>query len=208
MLALNHRISHDVDLVIRDPQWLGYMSPRWNDRVAAFALAHEEAADYLTLKHAQGDITFLVRGSLLGLPDDSAADTAFVLEPVAEVLAKKLFYRGASLTPRDLFDWWAVETLRPGVVPHAGMGQLLAGKHQGISSALHLLSCSSSAEQIWEAILAPEKPSIREVASWGDEMLARYGALARQTRLAVRPVSDQSSPAYPPPPHSPPHPGP
>jgi hypothetical protein len=32
MLALQHRISHDVDLFIRDPQWLGYLTPRLNDR--------------------------------------------------------------------------------------------------------------------------------------------------------------------------------
>ena len=32
MLALQHRISHDIDLFIRDPHWLGYLSPRLNDR--------------------------------------------------------------------------------------------------------------------------------------------------------------------------------
>ncbi|MFT4179702.1 MAG: hypothetical protein QM612_09620, partial [Thermomonas sp.] len=33
MLALDHRISHDIDLFMRDPQWIGYISPRLNDRV-------------------------------------------------------------------------------------------------------------------------------------------------------------------------------
>ena len=32
MLAMNHRISDDVDIFIPDPQWLGYLSPRLNDR--------------------------------------------------------------------------------------------------------------------------------------------------------------------------------
>lgn len=35
MLALNHRLSDDIDLFIRDPQWIGDLSPRLNDRTAA-----------------------------------------------------------------------------------------------------------------------------------------------------------------------------
>ena len=32
MLALDHRISNDIDLFIRDPQWIGFLTPRLNDR--------------------------------------------------------------------------------------------------------------------------------------------------------------------------------
>lgn len=32
MLAMAHRISDDIDLFIRDPQWIGYLTPRLNDR--------------------------------------------------------------------------------------------------------------------------------------------------------------------------------
>lgn len=41
MLALDHRISHDIDLFIRDPQWIGYVSPRLNDCVEAVVSGYE-----------------------------------------------------------------------------------------------------------------------------------------------------------------------
>ncbi len=174
MLALNHRISHDIDLFIRDPQWIGYISPRLNDRVESIAPSYEEAADFIKLRLPEGEIDFIVRGSLLGLPDESDPDTPLPLEPVAEVLAKKLFYRGAALTPRDLFDWWAVESRLPTQVPQAVFGRLLEPKHQGILNALGYLSRSSSAARMWDDIQAPEKPKLDDAALWGEKMLGQY----------------------------------
>lgn len=127
MLALNHRISHDI-----------------------------------------------VSGSLLGLPDESDPDTSLPLEPVAEVLAKKLFYRGAALAPRDLFDWWAVGALLPSRVPGTAFGQLLVAKHAGIRNALGYLSRSSGAAAMWDSIQAPNKPLLGDVARWAGTMLDQY----------------------------------
>ena len=173
MLALNHRISHDIDLFIRDPQWLSYLSPRLNDRVGAVVSGYEEAADFLKLDLPDGEIDFIVRGSLLNLPDETSGDTPLLLEPVSEVLAKKLFYRGAALSPRDLYDWWAIETMLPGQVP-AEMGHLLESKRQGIDNALRMLPAAQSARQLWDAILAPDKPDFAEIAEWGRHRLALY----------------------------------
>lgn len=174
MLALDHRISHDIDLFIRDPQWIGYISPRLNERVEAHVAGYEEAADFLKLNLPDGEIDFIVRGSLLGLPDEASEETRLPLEPVAEVLAKKLFYRGSAMTPRDLFDWWAVETLRPELVPKPQMGRLLEGKRQGILNVLELLPRSAAAAKLWDAILAPDKPGIADTAAWGLDALNRY----------------------------------
>lgn len=174
MLALDHRISHDIDLFIRDPQWIGYITPRLNDRVEALVAGYEEAADFLKLNLPDGEIDFIVRGSLLGLPDEASEDTTLPLEPVAEVLAKKLFYRGSVLTPRDLFDWWAVETLKPGLVQKAEMGRLLENKRQGILIALELLPRSTAAAKLWNGILAPDKPDMADIAAWGRDALEQY----------------------------------
>lgn len=174
MLALNHRISHDIDLFIRDPQWIGYISPRLNDRVEAISPNYEEAADFIKLRMPEGEIDFIVRGSLLGLPDESDHDTPLPLEPVAEVLAKKLFYRGAALTPRDLFDWWVVGTRLPSQVPNAALGLLLANKLPGIRNALGYLSRSSGAAVMWDCIQAPNKPLLAEAAQWADTTLDQY----------------------------------
>lgn len=199
MLALDHRISHDIDLFIRDPQWLGYISPRLNDQVEAMVSGYEEAADFLKLTMPDGEIDFIVRGSLLGLPDEVSKDTPLSLEPVAEVLAKKLFYRGALLTPRDLFDWWAVETMRPDFVPRSEMGRLLESKREGIENALGMLSRSQAAQTLWAGILAPEKPDIVQIASWGQEMLSNYQvalASASNARQTVRrPREHEDDPA-------------
>ena len=174
MLALDHRISHDIDLFMRDPQWIGYITPRLNDRVEAVVAGYEEAADFLKLSLPDGEIDFIVRGSLLGLPDEASEETKLPLEPVAEVLAKKLFHRGPVLTPRDLFDWWAVETLKPELVPKAAMGRLLESRRPGILNALDLLSRSAAAAALWDGILAPDKPEIARVAAWGRDALDRY----------------------------------
>lgn len=174
MLALEHRISHDIDLFMRDPQWIGYITPRLNDRVGAVVSDYEEAADYIKLNLPEGEIDFIVRGSLLGLPDEASHETSLPLEPVAEVLAKKLFYRGYALTPRDLFDWWAVEKLMPERVPKAAMGHLLESKRQGILKALELLPRSRAAAKLWSGILAPDKPEMADVAMWGRDALDQY----------------------------------
>ncbi|MHB9052325.1 MAG: hypothetical protein ACYC3R_10815 [Thiomonas delicata] len=50
MLALEHRISDDIDLFIRDPQWIGYLTPRLNDRVEPVIAGYEESATALKLR--------------------------------------------------------------------------------------------------------------------------------------------------------------
>lgn len=90
MLALAHRISRDIDLFIRDPQWIGLMSPRLNDKIGDLVQGYEEDATFLKLKFSEGEIDFIVRMSLTGLPPESSEKSLFLLEPVEEVLAKKL----------------------------------------------------------------------------------------------------------------------
>jgi len=179
MLALDHRISHDLDLFIRDPQWLGWISPRLNDRVEAMVSAYEEAADFLKLNFPEGELDFIVRGSLLGLPHEASEHTPLPLEPLAEVLAKKLFYRAGLLTPRDVFDWWALETLRPGLVPEQAMGQLLDSRYHALSNLLAILPQSSAARRVWDGILAPDKPDLADTARWARDTLERYHRAAR-----------------------------
>lgn len=174
MLTLNHRMSHDIDLFFTDAQWIGYLTPRLNDHVEALTADYEEAADYLKLRFPEGEIDFIVRTRLLNLPSESESDTAFALDPMAEVLAKKLFFRGATLTPRDLFDWWAIETMRPDVVPVAGMGKLLEKRADGIRLALDSIGHSSRAMMLWHAILAPSLPDFGRTIDWAKKQLNIY----------------------------------
>lgn len=174
MIALDHRISHDIDLFFTDAQWIGYLTPRLNDNVEALTCDYEEAADYLKLRFPEGEIDFIVRTRLLDLPPEHSDDTTFALDPIAEVLAKKLFFRGATLTPRDLFDWWAIETMRPGLVPAADMGKLLATRVDGIRLALGSIRKSSRAMMLWRAILAPSLPELENTVDWASAQLDTY----------------------------------
>lgn len=176
MLALGHRISDDIDLFIRDPQWIGYLTPRLNDRFETGLKGYDESAVALKLKYPEGEIDFIVGMSLLGLPDETSPDTPFLLEPVAEVLAKKLFYRGWALTPRDLFDWWAIETRLPEAVPGDMLARLLKTKLPEIQRALDAIPQSAAAKSAWDAIKAPDKPAIQTVAAWGKMALERYSS--------------------------------
>jgi hypothetical protein len=178
MLALNHRISNDIDLFIHDAQWIGYLSPRLNAYVEGLTSNYEEAAASLKLTFPEGEIDFIVAAPLLKLPEESAPETTFALDPIAEVLAKKLFHRGWKLQPRDLFDWWAIETKAPAAVPKRELAGLLKNKFDEIATALKGLGQSSRAAQLWDAVQAPDRPSFDEALKWGTEQLAQYRKLA------------------------------
>ncbi|MGV7215755.1 nucleotidyl transferase AbiEii/AbiGii toxin family protein [Bradyrhizobium sp. UFLA05-112] len=68
MLHANHRLSKDIDAFIDDPQYLGVMSPRvtevWNCQT------WDEAAHYLKLIYAEGEIDFIVSAPLSRLGTD------------------------------------------------------------------------------------------------------------------------------------------
>lgn len=175
MLSLEHRISDDIDLFIRDPQWIGYLTPRLNDRFEDVINGYDEGATSLKLRLPGGEIDFIVSMSLLGLADEVSADCAFALEPVAEVLAKKLFYRGWALTPRDLFDWRMIETKLPPAQTRAPqIANLVAGRIDGIYAALTVLENSSKAQLTWEGIRAPELPDFHESIQWAQTRLDEF----------------------------------
>jgi hypothetical protein len=177
MLAFEHRISDDIDLFIRDPQWIGYLTPRLNDRFESVMTGYEESATALKLRLPAGEVDFIVSMSLLGLPDESAPDVEvpFALEPVDEVLAKKLFYRGWALAPRDLFDWRAVVAhSAAGHVAKSMQGFLPGDRLDAIRESLRAMTTSRAAQAAWDAIRAPDKPAFDVSIKWALEQADRY----------------------------------
>jgi hypothetical protein len=195
MLALEHRISDGVDLVIRDVQWIGCLTPRLNDRFTTGILDYEENPASLKLRYAEGEINFITAMSLLDLPDERYAEQRYLarpnfsMEPIAEVLAKKLFYRGWALTPRDLFDWWAISS-KLGAIQIKGLCALLLNKYDDIQFALDALSNSPVARAEWDAIKTPNIPDIQLISDWGKRELVRYQQLAQS--LQEGPSADKS----------------
>ena len=179
MLALSHRISNDIDLFIRDPQWIGYLSPRLNSHVESLTSHYDESAVSLKLKFDEGEIDFIVAGSLLGLPEETAPETSFALEPLGEVLAKKLFYRGWLLTARDLFDWWAIERNAVATIPQEKLATLLQTKYEATATALKAMLQSPAAERAWDAVQAPDKPPFPDAVQWASGRLSEYRQMAK-----------------------------
>jgi hypothetical protein len=114
MMRMHHRVSKDIDLFLHDAQWLARLTPRLNDRVAGMVRDYSEQANSIKLVLAQGDIDFVVAGSVTGVAPKETLDfrgREILLEATEEILAKKLFFRAASLKPRDVFDLVAAHEL-------------------------------------------------------------------------------------------------
>ena len=116
MMRLRHRLSKDVDLFLHDAQWLGLLTPRLNDRVAARVADYSEQANSLKLVLAAGDIDFVVAGSVTDVTPTERLDFAgwsLPLESSVEIIAKKLYFRAGLLKLRDAFDLVAVHRADP-----------------------------------------------------------------------------------------------
>ena len=101
-----HRTSKDIDLFIDDPQYLGLLSPRLNDHFGSDVIQFVEAAHYLKVEYAEGEIDVIVSGTLSRKPltHFQFFGRRCPIETPLETAIKKLVYRGAELTARDVFD--------------------------------------------------------------------------------------------------------
>jgi hypothetical protein len=110
-----HRLSKDVDIFVDDPQYLGYLTPRLNDKVESLTTEYRESATHLKLIFPEGEIDFVVSGTLTVAP--TQPETLFgrnvLVETSTEIVAKKIWYRGEFVTARDLFDLAMVAEREP-----------------------------------------------------------------------------------------------
>lgn len=112
MLQIDHRESHDIDLFLDDPQYLPFLNPETQGiKLDQAPDSYQAGTDVLKLAYENlGEIDFICCDNIL--PDPTAATDvrghAVALETPAEIIAKKVFYRGWSFQPRDMFDLAAV----------------------------------------------------------------------------------------------------
>jgi hypothetical protein len=122
MMRLHHRLSKDVDVFLHDAQWLPYLTPRLNDRVAGMVRDYSEQANSIKLVFGEGDVDFIVAGSVTGMAPRESTEfhgRRLMLESTEEILAKKLFFRAALLKPRDVFDLVAASSVFPAAAERA-----------------------------------------------------------------------------------------
>jgi len=118
MRRLRHRVSKDVDLFVPDPQYLGYVSPRLNDTAAELTQRYLETAISVKLYFADGEIDFIVSPPLTERPTtlETVLGRRVRVDTTAEILAKKIWHRGAQLAARDMFDLAAVAAREPAAI--------------------------------------------------------------------------------------------
>ncbi|MGJ3648231.1 nucleotidyl transferase AbiEii/AbiGii toxin family protein [Sphingomonas sp. GlSt437] len=113
MLQIDHRESHDIDLFLDDPQLLPFLNPETQgidvarrpdsystDGTSVLKLAFQEI----------GEIDFICCADILD-PSSQPSEVRGLtvqLETPAEIVAKKVYYRGWNFQPRDMFDLAAV----------------------------------------------------------------------------------------------------
>jgi hypothetical protein len=117
-LKLNHRVSYDVDIFMENAGHLHALSPTRNAAARALTDRWQEPGHYLKLERPEGEIDFIVAARLTGLRpwlyDFRGREIA--VETPAEILAKKLKYRGSRLLPRDIFDILALRRSHPAAI--------------------------------------------------------------------------------------------
>lgn len=109
MLQIDHRESFDVDIFLDDPQLLPYLNPQTQGHVLDMnpdAYQSDGARAFKIVFSDVGEIDFICAPSLTGDPmvEAQVRGRNVLLETPAEIIAKKIYYRGASMQPRDMFD--------------------------------------------------------------------------------------------------------
>lgn len=109
MLQILHRDSHDIDLFIDDAQYLPYLNPQTQDYDLELAPTDYETDGTRALKIVfddVGEIDFICCEPVTETPSvlTQIRKRAVLLETPAEILAKKVMFRGTHLQPRDMFD--------------------------------------------------------------------------------------------------------
>jgi hypothetical protein len=109
MLQIDHRVSRDVDIFLSDPQLLGFLDPQTHDfKFEIWPTDYRgDGASSLKMVFGEiGEIDFIVARELTSSPTTSASveGETVLLETIPEIITKKIYYRGASIKPRDIFD--------------------------------------------------------------------------------------------------------
>ncbi len=106
MLRYHHRNSQDIDIFLLDPQWLPILSPERNERIESLILDYQDGPTWLKPVLPLGEIDFIVAPALTAHSFEFTTIHAqsVAIETPAEIIAKKLYYRGRALRSRDVVD--------------------------------------------------------------------------------------------------------
>jgi predicted nucleotidyltransferase component of viral defense system len=136
MRRFRHRVSKDVDIFVPDPQYLGYVSPRLNDTAADLTPSYLETAISVKLYFPEGEIDFIVSPPLTRDPTtlETVLGRRVRVDTTAEIIAKKVWHRGADFTARDMFDLALVAEREPTAIEQ--IARILRERRDAIRSRI------------------------------------------------------------------------
>ena len=113
MLQIDHRESHDIDIFLDDPQILPFLNPEIQDFAMTRRPDEYKSDGTQALKLAfdeLGEIDFICSSAILDVSSErhDVRGRTVDLETPAEIAAKKVYFRGWNLQPRDMFDLAAI----------------------------------------------------------------------------------------------------
>ncbi|MHB1286382.1 MAG: nucleotidyl transferase AbiEii/AbiGii toxin family protein [Leptospirales bacterium] len=105
-LYYDHRESNDIDIFIKNPALIPYLSPRVNDRTESMSHSYTEMSNFLKLHFSEGEIDFIVSPTVTDYPSRKTEirGNIFLIESPDEIISKKILYRSDEFKPRDVFD--------------------------------------------------------------------------------------------------------
>lgn len=117
-LKLNHRVSYDIDIFFENSSALRLLSPNHNPDVRRITDRWQEPGHYIKLECDEGAIDFIVAFTQTDVQPwvYKFKGRPILVEEPAEILAKKLKFRGSQFVPRDIFDLMAVARADPKAV--------------------------------------------------------------------------------------------
>jgi Nucleotidyl transferase AbiEii toxin, Type IV TA system len=106
MIRHHHRLSKDVDIFVPEGQYLPYLTPRLNGKAELLTSDYTEDHRSVKLRFKEGEIDFVASASLSAHPYEllEVLGRRVRVETSTEIIAKKVWHRGALFTGRDLFD--------------------------------------------------------------------------------------------------------
>jgi predicted nucleotidyltransferase component of viral defense system len=173
MLRLNHRHSKDIDIFVPDPQYLGYVTPRLSDAAESLTQEYVEAAEFVKLFLPGGEIDIVVGEPLTDEPWEEVRHQGRTLriETNAEILAKKMHFRGDRAEARDLFDLCAVAEHDPDAIERASP---FFRRHAEAFLATLERHASYAAEEFEQIDRIAYRRSFEECISIAQAVLAEY----------------------------------
>jgi Nucleotidyl transferase AbiEii toxin, Type IV TA system len=113
-LRIGHRISDDIDIFVSGIA-LKVFTPQRNPAARSISLQYEWPGHYLKFQRPEGEIDFLSSPLLTepGYTLERFRDRTIALETNGEVIIKKIRYRSATFTDRDVFDLAAAARAEP-----------------------------------------------------------------------------------------------